>query len=106
MLAAIPRILYGMAHHKQLPMIFMRRHPKWKTSWVGIVFFSGLMTVPMLFLGNKPDFLLLLLISAATCWLVTYIIAHINVVVLRKKYPDYKRPFKSSLYPLPQLLEY
>ena len=103
-LAAVPRMLYGMGHHKQLPPVFMKLHPKWKTPWFGIIFLSGLMTVPLLLLGNKPDFLLLLLISAATCWLVTYIIAHINVMVLRKKYPDYKRPFKSPFYPLPQII--
>lgn len=103
-LAAVPRMLYGMGHHKQLPPVFMKLHPKWKTPWFGIVFLSGLMTAPLLLLGNKPDFLLLLLISAATCWLVTYIIAHINVMVLRKKYPDYKRPFKSPFYPLPQII--
>jgi amino acid transporter len=102
--AAIPRLLYGMAHHKQLPAVFMLLHTKWKTPWFGILFLSSMVTIPLLLLGNRPDFLLLLLISAATCYLVTYIIAHINVMVLRNKYPQYIRPFKSPFHPLPQVL--
>ena len=44
------------------------------------------------------------MISAASGWLITYIIAYIKVMVLRKKHPDFKRPFKSPLYPLPQIV--
>ena len=103
-LAAIPRLLYGMAHHKQLPPIFMRLHRKWKTPWFGILFLSVLITIPMLIFGKNPDALLTLLISAASCWLLTYIIAHIDLIVLRKKYPKHQRPFKSPMFPLVQVV--
>lgn len=103
-LAAIPRLLYGMAHHKQLPAIFMRLHPKRKTPWFGILVLSGLITIPMLIFGKNPDALLMLLISAASCWLLTYIIAHIDLIVLRKKYPKHQRPFKSPMFPLLQVV--
>ena len=58
----------------------------------------------MFIFGKNPDALLMLVISAAGCWLLTYIIAHIDVIVLRIKYPEYKRPFKSLLFPLLQLI--
>lgn len=103
-LAAIPRLLYGMAHHGQLPKLFMRLHPKWKTPWFGILFLTMLITVPLFIFNSKPDALLMLLISAAGCWLLTYITAHINLVVLRKKYPHHSRPFKSPFFPLLQAL--
>lgn len=103
-LAAIPRLLYGMAHHKHLPAIFMRLHPKWKTPWFSIFGLAGLITIPMWIFGKNPDALLMLLISAASCWLLSYIIAHIDLIVLRKKYPVYLRPFTSPLFPLPQLV--
>ncbi len=103
-LAAIPRLLYGMAHHKQLPVIFMRLHRKWKTPWTGILFLSVLITIPMLIFGKNPDALMMLLISAASCWLLTYIIAHIDLMVLRKKYPKHSRPFKSPMFPLVQVV--
>ncbi|MES2795553.1 MAG: APC family permease [Bacteroidota bacterium] len=103
-LAAIPRLLYGMAHHKQLPTIFMKLHPKRKTPWFGILVLSLLTTLPLLIFGKNPDALLMLLISAASCWLLTYIIAHIDLIVLRKKYPKHGRPFKSPMFPLLQVV--
>jgi amino acid transporter len=103
-LAAVPRMLYGMAHHRQLPSIFMRLHPKWKTPWFGIVFLSSLITLPVLIFGKNPDALLLLIISSASCYLLSYVIAHVDLIVLRRKYPGYKRPFKSPLFPIPQVL--
>ncbi len=103
-LAAIPRLLYGMAHHGQLPNIFMRLHPKWKTPWFGILFLVTLVTIPMLIFGKDPDALLMLIISSASCWLLAYIIAHIDLMVLRKKYPNRQRPFKSPLFPWLQIL--
>lgn len=104
MLAAVPRLLYGMAHHKQLPPIFMRLHPKWRTPWFGILIISILSTIPILLFGKRPDALLMLVISAASCYLLAYIIAHLNLIVLRKKYPNQPRAFKSPLFPLPQII--
>lgn len=103
-LAAVPRLLFGMAHLKQLPAIFMRLHPKFKTPWVGILFLTVIVTVPIFIFKNNPDALLLLVISSASCWLLTYIIAHIDLIVLRKKYPHYKRPFTSAFFPLLQII--
>jgi amino acid transporter len=103
-MAVVPRILYGMAHHKQIPAVFMKLHSKYKTPWIGILFFSfSIILVGAIFRGAQ-NFVIFLLISSATGWLITYIIAHINVMVLRKKYPDYKRPFKSPFYPWPQII--
>ncbi|MBK6840043.1 MAG: APC family permease [Bacteroidetes bacterium] len=83
-LAAVPGMLYGMAHHRQLPVIFMMLHPKWKTPRFGIIFLSALITLPVLIFGKNPTALLMLIISSASCWLLTYIIAHIDLIVLRK----------------------
>jgi amino acid transporter len=103
-MATVPRMMYGMAHNKQLPPIFMKLHSRWKTPWFSIMVFSmGILILGGIF-RNSKDFVALLLICAASAWLLTYIIAHINVIVLRKKYPDFKRPFKTPFYPLPQIL--
>lgn len=103
-MAAVPRMMYGMACNKQLPSVFLKLHPKWKTPWFSILVFAmGILILGGIF-RNSKDFVMLLMISAASGWLITYIIAHINVMVLRKKYPDFKRPFKSPLYPLPQIV--
>ena len=103
-LATIPRMLYGMAQNDQLPALFVTLQTRTKTPWVGIVFVALLILLPLILLRGRQDIILILMISAATVWLVSFIIAHINVIVLRKKYPHFKRPFKSPLYPIPQLL--
>jgi amino acid transporter len=97
-------MLFGMAHNHQMPAIFMKVHPRTKTPWVGIVFVALLIMVPLILLRNQQGIILTLMISAAAVWLVAYVIAHIDLIVLRKKYPDYNRPFKSPWYPLPQML--
>jgi amino acid transporter len=103
-IASIPRMMYGMARQGQLPAIFGRLHPRWKSPWPGILFVFMLIFIPLVLLARAKDIILLMLISAATYWLVAYIVAHVNVMILRKRYPDYPRPFKTPLYPFPQLL--
>ena len=103
-LATIPRMLYGMARNKQLPAVFNRLHPKTDTPWVAILFVASLMMIPTILLSGQDNIILALVISAATVWLVAYIISHINLIVLRSRYPDFMRPFKSPWYPLPQIL--
>lgn len=102
--ATAPRLLYGMAHHKQLPAIFMRLHSKWRTPWFGILVLAALITIAILFFGKNTDGILMPVISGASCYLLAYIITHINLMVLRKKYRNYPRPFKSPWFPLPQII--
>lgn len=103
-LATIPRMLYGMARNQQLPALFTRLHPKTKTPWVAIVFVASLILIPTILLNGQDDIILTLVISAATIWLVAYVISHVNLIVLRKRYPKYKRPYKSPWYPFPQIM--
>lgn len=45
------------------------------------------------------------LLTAATCsWLIAYIIAHVDVIVLRWRHPELCRPFRTPFYPMPQIL--
>lgn len=103
-IAGVSRMLYGMARQGQLPAIFGQLHPRRKSPWFGILFIFLLVCLPLVFFAGAKDFILLLLISAATFWLVAYMIAHVNVMILRHRYPSYSRPFKTPLYPLPQIL--
>ncbi|QBN18254.1 APC family permease [Flavobacterium nackdongense] len=102
--ATTPRLLYGMAHHKQLPPIFMRLHSKWRTPWIGILVLATLLTIAILLFKKSTDTLLMLVISGASCYLLAYIITHIDLIVLRKKYPNYPRSYKSPFFPLLQIV--
>jgi amino acid transporter len=103
-LATIPRMLSGMARNGQLPALFMRTHQRYNTPWVSIVFLALLMGVPLLVVGNTPGLLTILVVSSAAVWLFTYIVAHINVIKLRKMYPAASRPYRSTWFPLPQIV--
>ena len=103
-LAAIPRMLYGMAQNGQAFPQFKKLTKTTKTPWVAVVFVAAVTGLPMLVMGDNPDAIGLLLISAAIAWLLAYIITHINVIALRKRYPDMARPYKTPFYPLPQII--
>jgi amino acid transporter len=102
--ATLARMLYGMAHHRELPAIFKSVHPRWKTPWFAILFLYTIIAVPLILLADKKDIIQQILISASSLWILAYIVAHINVIILRKKYPESPRPFKTPLYPIPQIL--
>ena len=66
---------------------------------------SALITgLPILFMGDHPDAINLLLLAAAIAWLLAYIVCHLDVIALRRRYPQLPRPFRTPFYPLPQLL--
>lgn len=103
-LAAVPRMIYGMARNGQTFALFGKLHPKYATPWAAILLVAALTAVPVLFYGVNADAILILLVGAAIAWLFAYIIVHIDVIVLRRRYPDLKRPYRTPFYPLPQIL--
>ncbi len=103
-LAAIPRMLYGMAQNGQAFPQLKKLTPTSREPWVAVLFVALITGAPMVFMGDDPDAVGLLLISAAIAWLLAYIITHINVIALRRRYPDIKRPYKTPFYPLPQII--
>ena len=101
LLAAIPRMLHGMAMQKQVfPQL--KSLNRYNTPWVGIIMLAVFMAIP--YLAFSIDYLITLVIAATTSWLLAYIVTHINVMVLRHRYPDFKRPYKTPFYPLPQII--
>lgn len=106
-LAGVPRMLYGLSKEGLLPKVFSSLHPKTRTPWYGIFFVIGLMMIVLIFAFiNNADigFITTMIAVACSTWLMSYIITQLNVIVLRKRYPDAKRPFKTPLYPLPQVI--
>jgi len=100
-LAALPRMLHGMAEQKQaFPQL--KALNRFNTPWVGIVMMAVLPMIP--FLTLDIDSLIVLVISATTSYLLAYIISHIDVMVLRKRLPDHPRPYRTPFYPLPQII--
>ncbi len=88
-LIGISRLSWSLAEHRQLPAIFARLHPKHRTPWFTILFFSafaGILLIPgqTAFLGNLYSFGAML----------SFTTAHAAVIALRFKEPDRERPYK------------
>jgi len=88
-LIGISRLSWSLAEHRQLPSLFSRLHPTFRTPWFTIVFFSilaGLLIIPgqTKLLGNLYSFGAML----------SFTTAHVSVIALRIKDPDRERPYR------------
>ncbi|AZE36448.1 putative amino acid permease, GabP family [Pseudomonas chlororaphis subsp. aureofaciens] len=102
-LAAIPRMLFGMARNGQAFGVFKRQGKRTGAPWVAVLFIAAVTGLPLLLMHDHADAINQLLLSAALAWLLAYIITHVNVIALRRRYPQVARPFRTPFYPLPQL---
>lgn len=97
-MAALPRMLYGMARENLVPKFFGNLHPKYRVPMWGLVFTVFLMLLTTVYItiqGGSSDVITMFINMACITWLVTYCIAMIDVHVLRKKYPDFPRLWKA-----------
>ena len=84
------RITYAMATYRQLPEIFRRVHPRFKTPWISIVFFAGVVSIATL-LPGKVDFLGTMYSFGA---MLSFTIAHVSLIALRAKRPNEELVFR------------
>jgi APA family basic amino acid/polyamine antiporter len=84
------RITYAMSSYRQLPEMFRRLHPVFKTPWLALVVFAGLIPVLVLlpgqtaFLGDMYAFGAML----------SFTIAHLSVIALRVRTRNDREAFK------------
>jgi basic amino acid/polyamine antiporter, APA family len=86
----ISRLSWSLAEHRQLPGAFARLHRRYHTPWITILFFSAIAVLLVLpgnteFLGNLYSFGAML----------SFTIAHLSIVVLRRRRPDVERPYRA-----------
>jgi amino acid transporter len=78
------RFTYAMASHRQLPEVFRRLHRKFKTPYISLLFFAGV--IPMIvLLPGKTAFLGTMYSFGA---MLSFTIAHASIVALRYKDRD------------------
>jgi len=85
----VSRLVYSMGLHRQVPDRLRQLHPTYGTPWIGILAFGGVACVAMLpgkatFLGNLYAFGAML----------SFTVAHVSVIALRLKEPDFERPYR------------
>jgi APA family basic amino acid/polyamine antiporter len=85
------RITYAMASHRQLPEIFRRLHPRFKTPWLSLVVFGGIISIAVL-LPGQTTFLGDMYAFGA---MLSFTIAHAAVIALRVKRRDREMRFRA-----------
>ncbi len=84
------RITYSMSSHRQLPEVFRRLHPKFKTPWLSLIVFAGFFSILFMIPGNV-DFIGRMYAFGA---MLSFTIAHAAVVQLRRKPPPVEDPYR------------
>ena len=78
------RITYSMATYRQLPEVFRRLHPRFKTPWLSLVVFAGLVSIVTL-LPGQTTFLGTMYSFGA---MLSFTIAHAALIGLRYRRRD------------------
>jgi APA family basic amino acid/polyamine antiporter len=84
------RITYAMASYRQLPEIFRRVHPRFKTPWISLIVFAGIISILTL-LPGKVDFLGTMYSFGA---MLSFTIAHLSLIAIRAKRRDEELVFR------------
>lgn len=104
LMAAVPRILYGMAVDGALPKIFGYLHPRFKTPIFSIFVAVVLPCLHAVWIQGDIDKIFPLVLAAVCSWGVAYLLVTLSIVILRIRRPDYPRAYKSPYFPIPQII--
>ena len=75
------RITYSMATYRQIPEIFRRLHPRFKTPWLSILLFAGIAPIAVILPGDV-EFVGTLYSLGAT---LSFTVAHASIVRMRMR---------------------
>jgi APA family basic amino acid/polyamine antiporter len=75
------RITYAMAGYRQLPAVFRKLHPRFKTPWLSLIVFGGIISILVL-LPGKTNFLSTMYSFGA---MLSFTVAHAAVIQLRRR---------------------
>jgi basic amino acid/polyamine antiporter, APA family len=85
------RITYAMASYRQLPGLFRRLHPRFKTPWISLLFFAGVVPIAVV-LPGQTNFLGTIYSFSAT---FSFTVAHAAVIALRVRHRDEELAFRA-----------
>jgi basic amino acid/polyamine antiporter, APA family len=85
------RITYSMASYRQLPEVFRRLHPRFKTPWLALLVFAGIASIIFLLPGNV-DFIGRMYAFGA---MLSFTVAHCAVIALRYRKRDEEVVFRA-----------
>jgi basic amino acid/polyamine antiporter, APA family len=91
-LIGVSRLTFSMGQHRQLPDRIRQVHPRFHTPYVAIIAFSAVAALTML--PGQTDFLATMYSFGA---MLSFTIAHVAVVRLRRRLPEAERQWKPPL---------
>ena len=90
---SLASICQGMAKMNMMPQIFAKTN-KHNVPWFGQVFVSVAIFIFAAASNNSSDAISFLILAGSVFWMVSYILAHVDVLILRKRLPKAPRSFK------------
>jgi len=91
-LIGVSRLTYSMGQHRQLPESLRQVHPRYRTPYIAILVFA--MVAMATLLPGKTEFLATMYSFGA---MLSFTIAHVSVIWLRRHQGDRERPWKPPL---------
>ncbi len=89
---AVSRLTYSMGQYRQLPEALRQVHPRYRTPYIAIMIFAAVAIVTML--PGQTDLLATMYSFGA---MLSFTIAHVAVIQLRRKESDRERTWKPPL---------
>jgi APA family basic amino acid/polyamine antiporter len=91
-LIGVSRLTYSMGQHRQLPEGLRAVHPRYRTPYIAILVFSALAMITLI--PGQAEFLATLYSFGA---MLSFTIAHVSVIQLRRRHSGDERPWKPPL---------
>ncbi len=91
-LIGVSRLTYSMGQHRQLPEGLRQVHPRYRTPYIAILIFSGVAMLTLI--PGQAEFLATLYSFGA---MLSFTIAHVSVIQLRRRRSGDERPWKPPL---------
>jgi basic amino acid/polyamine antiporter, APA family len=91
-LIGVSRLTYSMGQHRQLPEALRQVHPRYRTPYIAILVFSGIAMITLV--PGQTDFLATMYSFGA---MLSFTIAHVSVIQLRRRHSADERPWKPPL---------
>jgi len=91
-LIGVSRLTYSMGQHRQLPESLRQVHPRYRTPYIAILIFSVIAIITLL--PGQTDFLATMYSFGA---MLSFTIAHVAVIQLRRTKPDVERTWKPPM---------
>jgi amino acid transporter len=93
-----------MALTRQLPPVFGYLVPATRAPAVGIVVMALIATLMTQFEATTSGTFIELILAGVLGWATAYFLINVSLVSLRVREPNARRPYRSPLFPVPQII--